>query len=88
MKKLFRYLMVILFVLVCSGIGGYFYFRKSFAAPPNQLSLIPNGEWVEFLWSGGQVKSGSEFQNSKYKKGRNIRPFYYLPTQKPVIHII
>jgi len=54
MKKLFRYLMVIVFILVCSGAGGYFYFRKSFSAPPNQLSIVPNGEWIQFSWSGGQ----------------------------------
>lgn len=60
MKKLFCYLMTIVFILVCSGVGGYFYFRKSFAAPPNQLSLVPNGEWIEFSWSGGKDVSHPE----------------------------
>jgi hypothetical protein len=52
MKKLFRYLMFIVIILGCSGIGSYFYLRKSFAAPLNQLSVVPNGEWIEFSWSG------------------------------------
>lgn len=60
MKKLFRYLMIIVFIIVCSGVGGYFYFRKSFAAPLNQLSLVANGEWIEFSWAGGQDVSNPE----------------------------
>jgi hypothetical protein len=54
MKKLVRYLLILVFILFCSGVGGYFYFRKSFAAPSNQLSVLPNGEWIPFSWSGGK----------------------------------
>ncbi|MGH8051986.1 MAG: hypothetical protein ACREPB_15100 [Arenimonas sp.] len=53
MKKLTRYLLILLVLIACSGVGGYFYFRKSFSAPPNQLSVLPNGEWIPFSWSGG-----------------------------------
>jgi hypothetical protein len=60
MKKLIRYFFMLILLVVLSGVGGYFYFRKSFAAPPNELNIFPNGEWIQFSWSGGKDAENPE----------------------------
>lgn len=39
MKTLFKVLLSLLLVLVLSGIGGYFYLKRKFAPPANQLTI-------------------------------------------------
>jgi hypothetical protein len=53
MKKVTRWLAVLIIAIGSAGTGGYFYFKDAFKAPPNQLTIVPKGEWIAFSWSGG-----------------------------------
>jgi len=50
MKPLAKILLSIVALLVLSGIGGYFYFRKQFQAPANQLIVSQLPASTSFAW--------------------------------------
>ncbi|WP_375435514.1 hypothetical protein [uncultured Hymenobacter sp.] len=50
MKPLFKVLLAVLVLLVGSAIGGYFYVRKKFEPPVNQLTLTQLPATCSFLW--------------------------------------
>lgn len=50
MKPLFKVLLAVLLVLVVSAIGGYFYARKQFQPPVNQLTVTQLPAISSFVW--------------------------------------
>jgi len=50
MKTLSKVLLAIFALFVLSGIGGYFYFRKQFQAPANQLTVSQLPAATRFAW--------------------------------------
>lgn len=50
MKTLSKVLLTILALFVLSGIGGYFYFRRQFQAPANQLTVSQLPAATRFAW--------------------------------------
>ncbi|MFD2720923.1 hypothetical protein ACFST9_19540 [Hymenobacter monticola] len=50
MKTLSKILLAIFALFVLSGIGGYFYFRKQFQAPANQLTVSQLPATSRFAW--------------------------------------
>ena len=50
MKLLFKVLLAVLIVLVVSAIGGYFYVRKQFQPPVNQLTVTQLPATSAFVW--------------------------------------
>jgi hypothetical protein len=50
MKPVFKVLLSVLALFVLSGIGGYFYFRKQFQAPANQLVVSELPATCSFAW--------------------------------------
>ena len=50
MKLLFKILLAVLVVLVVSAIGGYFYARKKFQPPVNQLTVTGLPATSSFVW--------------------------------------
>ncbi|MDF7811358.1 hypothetical protein [Hymenobacter sp. YC55] len=50
MKPLFKVLLAVLVVLVVSAIGGYFYVRKQFQPPVNQLTVTQLPATSSFVW--------------------------------------
>lgn len=50
MKRLFNILLSVFALFVLSGIGGYFYMRKKFAPPANQLVLTGLPATTAFTW--------------------------------------
>ncbi|RSK37578.1 hypothetical protein [Hymenobacter metallilatus] len=52
MKILFKVLLAVVVLLVLSGIGGYFYARRAFAPPANQLTITGLPAATPFTWLG------------------------------------
>lgn len=52
MKIFFHVLLAVVVLLVLSGIGGYFYARKAFAPPANQLTVTGLPATCSFAWLG------------------------------------
>ncbi|WP_143080140.1 hypothetical protein [Hymenobacter arizonensis] len=50
MRPLFKVIFSVLALLVASGIGGYFYMRRQFMPPPNQLVVTELPATCSFAW--------------------------------------
>lgn len=53
MKIVLRFLFLLVLLLAVSGIGGYFYFRRQFQAPPNQLVVTGLPATFPLVWEAG-----------------------------------
>jgi hypothetical protein len=56
MKVLFKTLLAIFALFVLSSIGGYFYFRKKFQAPANQLVVTRLPATCSFTWEADTLE--------------------------------
>lgn len=50
MKILKRILLIVLLLLLVSGVGGYFYFKNMWAAPPNELQVSKGVTALKCTW--------------------------------------
>ena len=53
MKKAIKFsVLTLLCLIVLSSVGGYFYFKRQFKAPPNQLTITGTNTTVSIWWVG------------------------------------
>jgi hypothetical protein len=55
MKLLKKLLLIFLLLLITGSIGGYFFFKNSFKAPPNQLAINSTGSNIPFRWQADTI---------------------------------
>ncbi|MGY2132663.1 hypothetical protein ACW9KT_10560 [Hymenobacter sp. HD11105] len=59
MKTSYKILLSVIALLIVSGIGGYFYARKMFQAPKNQLEVTGLPATLPFAWHATNTGSGT-----------------------------